>query len=167
MTRLKPLIKYFIVLTAAVFAAYRIDHQQNVVDGDTLTIGQERIRFINIDAPEMKQICVCKGEKRNCGVEAKQTLYGFIANNPVSCTPSGRDVYGRLLADCFITVNDEKTSLSTLMVRAGMAVVIFKRDEALLIEESNAIRQKKGVWGCEKFEMPAEYRKAAQRKRSI
>ena len=167
MTRRKAFLKYLIVLTAAILAAYRINHRQRVVDGDTLVIGRERIRLKNIDAPERKQTCVCNGKKTKCGVEAKKALSGFIGKKSVSCIPSERDTYGRLLAECFITVGKEKISLNALMIREGMAVVISKRDEALLIEESNALRAKKGVWGCERFEMPSDYRKSVQRERSI
>ena len=167
MTRRKPWIKYLTVLILAVFAAYRIDHRQSVVDGDTLMIGGERVRFKNIDAPEMKQTCVCKGKTEKCGVKAKRALVDFIATKSVSCVPAERDVYGRLLAECLITLDDEKISLSRFMVREGRAVVISKQDEDLLIEESNAIREKKGVWGCEKFEMPADYRKSVHKARSI
>ena len=144
---------------AAAFAAYRIDHRQKVIDGDTLLIGRTRIRFDNIDAPEMKQTCVCNGKTEKCGVHAKRALLDFIGEKKVSCIPSGRDIYGRPVAECFVTENGEKISLNFLMVHAGMAVVTSKRDEALMIEESNAIREKKGVWGCEKFEMPADFRK--------
>ncbi|MBR4126731.1 MAG: thermonuclease family protein [Alphaproteobacteria bacterium] len=167
MTRRKAFLKYLIVLMAAVLAAYRIDHRQRVVDGDTLVIGREKIRLKNIDAPERKQTCVCNGKKTKCGVEAKKALSGFIKKKNVSCFSSGRDTYGRLLAECFITAGNEKISLNALMIREGMAVVTSKHDETLLIEESNALREKKGVWGCEKFEMPAGFRKSAQRERSI
>ncbi|MBO4643320.1 MAG: thermonuclease family protein [Alphaproteobacteria bacterium] len=167
MTRLKSFIKYMAVLAAAFFISHKIGTRQIVVDGDTLILGREKIRFSAVDAPEIKQTCTCGGEKTNCGVQAKKALADFIGSNTVSCAPSGRDVYGRLLAECFITAGSEKTSLNTLMVRAGMAVVISKSNEALLSEEAKAIRGKKGIWGCEDFQMPADFRKSDQNSRSI
>lgn len=167
MTRRKIIIKYLIVVILAAFAAYRTDSRQTIVDGDTLIVGRERIRMKGIDAPEMTQTCLCQGKETNCGVQAKQALSDFIGKNSVSCKASERDVYGRLLAECFVTFNKEKISLNTLMVRAGMAVVFSKNDETLLYEEAKAIREKKGFWKCERFQMPAEFRKAAQNKRSI
>ena len=162
-TRLKTiflhLTKYLAVLAAAAFASFRIDARQIVVDGDTLIIGRERIRFDKIDAFETGQTCVCKGEEIKCGLRSKEALLGFIGSNTVSCEPSGRDIYGRLIAECFIPVDGKKTSLNMLMARAGMAIVISKKDEALLSEEAKAIREKKGVWGCEKFDLPADFRK--------
>ena len=137
------------------------------MDGDTLVIGRERIRFDKIDAPEIKQTCTCKKETIQCGTAAKKALIDFISSNPVSCLPSGRDIYGRLIAECFITVNKEKISLNASMVRAGMAVVVSKDDEALLAEESKAIKEKAGLWGCEAFQMPSDFRKSGQNNRSI
>lgn len=167
MTRPKSLIKYIIVAAAALFASNRIDTRQIVADGDTLILGREKIRFISVDAPEMKQTCLCRGEKTKCGVQAKKALTDFIGSNKVSCDFSGRDIYGRLLAECFITAGGEKVSLNALMVRAGMAVVISKGNESLLSEEATAIREKKGIWGCEGFQMPADFRKFDQSNRSI
>ena len=111
----------------------------------------------------MKQTCLCEGEERKCGVEAKKALIGIIGEKRVSCDSSGRDVYGRLLAECFITDGGEKISLNRMMVRAGMAVVFSKKDESLLIEEADALRERNGIWGCEKFEMPADFRKSVRK----
>ncbi|MBR1778253.1 MAG: thermonuclease family protein [Alphaproteobacteria bacterium] len=164
-TSLKPvlfrLIKYLIVIAGALFVFYRINTRQVVVDGDTLIIGREKIRFNNIDAPEMSQLCLCKGEQVKCGVKSKEALYKFIGSNKVSCEPSGRDFYGRLIAECFIQADGQKTSLNTLMIRSGMAIVISKHDEPLLLEEIKAIQQKVGFWACEGFEDPAAFRKTA------
>ena len=115
----------------------------------------------------MKQTCVCQGKTVRCGVEAKKALAGLIGNKSVFCESSGRDVYGRLLAECFVTVNNEKISLNLQMIRAGMAVAFSKNDDSLLLEESEALRQKKGFWNCEKFEMPSDFRKSGQKERSI
>ena len=167
MTRLKSITKYLVVLAAAVFISNRIDARQTVVDGDTLVIGRQRIRLIDIDAPETGQTCTCKGKQVKCGIEAKNILSNLIGANIVSCKSSGRDLYGRLLAECFITKSTDEISLNRSMVRAGAAVVISKQNEILLQEESTAIRQKKGIWGCEDFQMPSEFRKSVQNNRSI
>lgn len=162
-TRLKTIFlrsfKYIFIAAAAVWASARIDARQIVVDGDTLVVGRQRIRFDKIDAFEMGQTCVCDGEETKCGEKSKKALFELIGSNTVSCEPSGRDFYGRLIAECFIPVDGRKTSLNILMARTGMAVVISKKDEALLVEESNAIREKRGIWGCEKYELPADFRK--------
>ena len=162
-TRLKTIfflsLKYIFIFAPALWAGNRVDARQTVVDGDTLIIGREKIRFDKIDAYETGQTCTCGGEEIKCGEKSKQTLFDLIGSNKVSCDPSGRDIYGRLIAECFITAGGKKTSLNHLMARTGMAVVISKKDEKLLLEEAGAIRMKKGIWGCEKYELPADFRK--------
>lgn len=155
----RRLIKYLIVLILSFYAFYRIETNHVVIDGDTLIVGREKIRFNNIDAPEISQTCICNKKEVKCGLKAKDALFDFIGSRKVFCSSEDRDVYGRLIGECHINSDGKKTSLNSLMVRNGMAVVISKNDENLLLEESEAIRQKTGFWGCEKFEIPADFRK--------
>ena len=37
------------------------DIQTIIIDGDTIRIGEERIRFSGIDAPEINQTCISEG----------------------------------------------------------------------------------------------------------
>ena len=45
-----------------------------VVDGDTIYLNGEKIRFTGIDTPELKQTCIKDGTKNTCGITAKQKL---------------------------------------------------------------------------------------------
>ena len=45
-----------------------------MIDGDTIEINKEKIRFANIDAPEMKQICIFQNIEVFCGNLAKIVL---------------------------------------------------------------------------------------------
>ena len=45
-----------------------------VVDGDTIVLNGEKIRFSGIDTPELKQTCIDEGQKVFCGVLAKMLL---------------------------------------------------------------------------------------------
>lgn len=46
-----------------------------IVDGDTVEIGQVKIRLAGIDAPETDQVCLdAKGEKWACGIAARDEL---------------------------------------------------------------------------------------------
>ena len=56
-----------------------------VIDGDTLEIGNERIRLHGIDAPESGQTCVVGLELWLCGQKADNALYNFIGASPVTC----------------------------------------------------------------------------------
>lgn len=71
-----------------------------VNDGDSLTLGTERIRMRGIDAPEYQQICRKDGADYVCGRLARQALVRLISGNPVTCSGWQRDRYGRLLGDC-------------------------------------------------------------------
>ena len=77
---LKILIFYFFssifFLTNNLFASH-----VTVVDGDTIKLGDVKIRFSGIDAPEINQTCVAS---------------------------EGKDFYGRVLGECF--VNGESLS---------------------------------------------------------
>jgi endonuclease YncB( thermonuclease family) len=47
-----------------------------VTDGDTIRIGDRRIRLYGIDAPEIKQICLKDNLEWKCGIE-KQTITDY------------------------------------------------------------------------------------------
>lgn len=70
-----------------------------VVDGDTIRVGNERIRLRGIDTPEMSELE---------GPYAKQRLEQLLRGGPVHIVPHGRDVYDRLIADVF--VNDQNVA---------------------------------------------------------
>ena len=54
-----------------------------IVDGDTIHLNGEKIRFTGIDTPELKQTCLNEGAKDPCGITAKQILIDKISNNSV------------------------------------------------------------------------------------
>ena len=125
-----------------------------VVDGDTIHLNGEKIRFLGIDTPELKQTCFKDDVKNLCGVKAKQILINKIGNNTVECISEGRDQYKRILAECF--VNNE--SLSSYLVRSGYAFAYRKYSKKFIKDEDYAKANQIGIWSM-KFEYPWEYRK--------
>ena len=125
-----------------------------IVDGDTIHLNGEKIRFTGIDTPELKQICIKEGLKNLCGVTAKQILVNKIGNNIVQCISEGKDRYKRTLAECF--VNNE--SLSSYLVRSGYAFAYRKYSNKFVIDEDYAKVNKVGMWSMN-FEYPWDYRK--------
>ena len=89
-----------------------------VVDGDTIVLNGEKIRFTGIDTPELKQTCLKDDQEVACGMTAKMLLVEKIGNNTLECISEGKDAYKRTLAECF--VNGE--SLSKFLVRSGYAL---------------------------------------------
>ena len=125
-----------------------------VVDGDTIHLNGEKIRFTGIDTPELKQTCIKEGIENSCGATAKQILVNKIGNNNLECISEGRDRYNRTLAECF--VNNE--SLSSYLVRSGYAFAYRKYSNKFIIDEDYAKVNKVGMWSM-KFEYPWDYRK--------
>ena len=125
-----------------------------IVDGDTIHLNGEKIRFSGIDTPELKQTCIKHGTKDQCGLTAKKILIDKIGNNSVECISEGKDQYKRTLAECF--VNDE--SLSSYLVRSGYAFAYRKYSKKFVSDEEFAKSNKLGIWSME-FDYPWDWRK--------
>ena len=125
-----------------------------VVDGDTIHLNGEKIRFTGIDTPELKQTCVNEGVINPCGITAKEILIKKIGNNKVKCIREGKDQYKRTLAECF--VNEE--SLSSYLVRRGYAFAYRRYSKKFIPDEDYAKINQIGMWSME-FDYPWDYRK--------
>jgi len=125
-----------------------------VVDGDTIHLNGEKIRFTGIDTPELKQTCIKEGVIDPCGVTAKEILIVKISDNKIECIVEGKDKYKRTLAECF--VNDE--SLSSYLVRSGYAFAYRKYSKKFISDEDYAKDNKIGMWSME-FQYPWDFRK--------
>ena len=151
---LKILIFYFFssifFLTNNLFASH-----VTVVDGDTIKLGDVKIRFSGIDAPEINQICVASEGKVACGEISRDILLTKVTNNKISCTDEGKDFYGRVLGECF--VNGE--SLSRYLVREGFAFAYRKYSDKFISDEEYAKSNRLGMWSM-KFQYPWDYRKS-------
>ena len=129
-------------------------NQIYITDGDTIRIGDERIRFSGIDAPEIKQTCIHQESEFNCGEFSKILLIEKIANQEVSCIRESKDQYGRTLAECFVG----KESLSSYLVREGYAFAYRKYSNKFVADEEYAKRNRNGMWSMQ-FILPWEYRR--------
>ena len=124
-----------------------------VIDGDTIRLGDVKIRFSGIDAPEINQTCVASEGKVACGKISRDLLIEKVTNNKISCTDEGKDFYGRVLGECF--VNGE--SLSAYLVREGFAFAYRKYSNKYIEDEEYAKFNKLGMWSME-FQYPWDYR---------
>ena len=112
-----------------------------IVDGDTIVLNGEKIRFSGIDTPELKQTCMKGEQKVFCGMFAKMLLIKKIGNETPKCISEGKDAYKRTLAECFI--NGE--SLSVFLVRSGYAFAYRKYSKKFIKEEEFAKENKLGM----------------------
>ena len=126
-----------------------------IVDGDTIHLNGEKIRFTGIDTPELKQTCVKAGVSDPCGITARQILIDKIGNNTVECIVEGQDQYKRSLAECFVN----KESLSSYLVRKGYAFAYRKYSKKFIVDEDYARINKIGMWSMS-FDYPWDYRKS-------
>ena len=126
-----------------------------IVDGDTIVLNGEKIRFSGIDTPELKQTCMKGEQKVFCGMFARMLLIKKIGNETPKCISEGKDAYKRTLAECFI--NGE--SLSVFLVRSGYAFAYRKYSKKFIKEEEFAKENKLGMWSME-FEYPWDFRKS-------
>ena len=150
-----PLIKLSLTFLLTLFLTSSVYADQlTVTDGDTIRIGEERIRFSGIDAPELKQTCLYQEIEFNCGEFSKNLLIEKISNQEVSCLRESKDQYGRTLAECFVG----KDSLSSYLVREGYAFAYRKYSDKFIADEEYAQSKGNGMWSMQ-FLFPWEYRR--------
>ena len=150
-------LKKFILLSLSslfLFSNNLFASHVTVIDGDTIRLGDLKIRFSGIDAPEINQTCVASEGKVACGKISRDLLIEKVTNNKISCTDEGKDFYGRVLGECF--VNGE--SLSAYLVREGFAFAYRKYSNKYIEDEEYAKFNKLGMWSME-FQYPWDYRK--------
>jgi endonuclease YncB( thermonuclease family) len=120
-----------------------------VNDGDSLTIGGERIRLRGIDAPELDQICRRDGRDYACGRLSKAALVERIGGLKVDCNGWERDRFRRLLAVCRAGESD----LNLTQIETGWAIAYGGYADA----EDKARAAKAGLWAGS-FDRPHEWR---------
>jgi endonuclease YncB( thermonuclease family) len=148
-----------LVLTLLILMIPSLSHadvtgKPRVVDGDTIHIGNTKIRLHGIDAPEMKQTCrTSKGKEQLCGVLAKQALERLVKDQDVTCKGDTRDRYKRLIAVCYVG----SLNINEQMVVDGWALAYRKYSKDYVRAETLAKSRREGLWRGE-FEMPWEWR---------
>ena len=144
-----------ILILGLLFSDPSLANNLKVVDGDTIVLNGEKIRFSGIDTPELKQTCLKDNEKVGCGMLAKKLLVKKIGNNTPICIGNKKDFYKRTLAECF--VNGE--SLSKFLVRSGYAFAYRKYSTKFIEDENYAKTKKLGMWSMT-FQYPWDFRKS-------
>jgi|TARA_B110000114_G_scaffold152893_1_gene164837 endonuclease YncB( thermonuclease family) len=131
-----------------------------VVDGDTIHLNGEKIRFSGIDTPESfyrgkRQKCIFQKVEVYCGYWSKIVLIEKISDNEVTCVKESEpDRYNRILAECFV----KGESLSKYLVRSGYAFAFRRYSKKFIEDEEFAKANKLGLWQTE-FQFPWKFRK--------
>ena len=143
---------YFTLFQKNIFAK-EIYGNPRIIDGDSLEIKNEKIRFLGIDAFEKKQECIRKdGTKYKCGEAAISNLLMIISGQPVRCVTKKKDHYKRWLATCYIGTLD----INENMVLYGNAFSYMSKKYKTA--ENEAKKVSAGAWAGE-FIFPWEWRK--------
>ncbi|KZS52325.1 thermonuclease family protein [Rhizobium anhuiense] len=149
-----------LVLVALIAAklndAAKIEHMGafHAADGDSLTLGAERLRLEGIDALELNQSCQRAGKAWACGRSAREALQDMMLASGTLCQGSRRDRYDRLLVVCRSEADGD---INAAMVRRGMAISYGGYAK----EEAEAKARKAGLWAGT-FERPRDVRDHAR-----
>lgn len=126
-----------------------------IVDGDTLIINRTKIRLVGVDAPEISQKCKVNKHVENCGEIVKLRLTQATNSKDIICYSYGRDLYGRVLGECYV----EDININKWLLREGLAVYYYNKDfKSYKALETLAKQEQIGLWAYE-FQTPKEYRK--------
>lgn len=139
--------------------AATIAGRASVIDGDTIEIHGERIRFNGVDAPESAQLCAdAAGRMYRCGARAADALAGWLAAaSPTTCKFVERDQYGRFVGNC---TRADGASVQRWLVRNGHAVDWPRYSNgAFSGAQSAAKAEQVGIWQGQ-FELPWKWRAA-------
>ena len=126
-----------------------------VTDGDTIRMGQNRIRLYGLDAPESDQTCRdSTGDIWYCGASATEALRSFVDGSQIECKQMDTDRYGRIVAVCY----KDGTDLNAWMVRNGWAVAYRRYSMDYVGEEAAARNDGLGIWSGN-FMNPEDWRR--------
>jgi endonuclease YncB( thermonuclease family) len=87
-----------------------------IIDGDTFALGSERVRILNIDAPETRG-SRCERELV-LGLKAKERLAGLLRAGSVDIVRDGKDRFSRTLARVSVGGLD----VGSVLVGEGLAL---------------------------------------------
>lgn len=145
------------LLSLGIFQAEASDNLTGlatVIDGDTIELSGERIRFHAVDAPESRQECLLGTTYWNCGRQSTLALERLVSSQTVTCRPQGRDRYRRVIAVCFL----DDVDVNGWMVRNGWALAYRRYGMDYVSEEEAARAEGKGVWAGQ-FVAPWDWRR--------
>ena len=154
---------FFLVLLINTLAFSKILNASSslkIIDGDTIILNSEKIRFYGIDTPEIKQTCADKhGHTYLCGVKAKLELEKIIGSKKISCIKKTKDRYKRSISICYVDEND----INSLMVKRGWALAYRKYSKKYVKDEAIAKLNNAGMWSG-KFIAPWKWRRMKNKK---
>jgi endonuclease YncB( thermonuclease family) len=144
-----------LILVASGATADTLTGRASIIDADTIEIHGERIRILDIDAPESRQPCFKPdGSEWRCGQQAALALSDWIGAAAVTCETTRKDKYKRWLARCSVGGVD----VAEWLAGHGWAVPYRGcKCEAVRDAAEHAQLDKRGIWSG-RFQMPWKWR---------
>jgi endonuclease YncB( thermonuclease family) len=128
-----------------------------VVDGDSLRLGERSLRLFGIDAPERGQRCLdASGSSWDCGAAATARMRELV-DGGVICALGGKDVYDRDLVVCASLRT--RIEVNASIVEDGFALAYRHYSEEYVAQEDIARVAKAGMWAGT-FVAPWDHRAA-------
>jgi endonuclease YncB( thermonuclease family) len=138
-----------------------IEGRATVIDGDTVEIAGQRVRFNGIDAPESAQLCKdAAGKNYQCGQTSANALDGWLAKSrPLRCSFVEWDRYDRFVGDCS---RADGELVAMWLVRSGHAMDWPRHSDGTYADmQAEAWAARRGIWQGE-VQPPWEWRAASQ-----
>jgi endonuclease YncB( thermonuclease family) len=163
-------LRLAVALLASVIVAVALPHAATaellsgrafVLDGDSIVLDGQRIRILDIDAPESGQLCFRKAQAFDqggwqCGQQAATALSDWIGQQAVTCDTTARGIHKGWLARCSVAGHD----LSEWLAANGWAVPSSRcKCEIVRNASEQAKAAQLGIWSSN-FTMPWDWRKA-------
>jgi endonuclease YncB( thermonuclease family) len=157
-------IAMILTLTCSAAHADTIAGRASIIDGDTLEIHGERIRLLDIDAPERGQLCFKKLQSIDegawpCGLQAALALSDWIGEQTVTCkttTQETTELSKTWLARCAVADQD----VAEWLAASGWAVADRRcKCDAIRDAAHNARTAQLAIW-TSAFTMPWDWRAA-------
>jgi endonuclease YncB( thermonuclease family) len=129
-----------------------------IVDGDTLMIGQDRLRLEGVDAPESSQLCMLQNRPYRCGQHVANALKNMIGRGRVRCVYRDWDP-GRLAQQAdraVVRCEYGGVDLGDWLVSRGLAVPYYTSQYRSV--GMRACERNLGLWAGA-FTRPASYRR--------
>ena len=130
-----------------------------VIDGDTIDIlhnkKKTRIRLFGIDSPERGQAY---------SVKAREFTASLVSGKNVLVREQSRDQYGRVVGDVYL---EDGTHVNAEIVKSGFAwhYKHYSNNPLLAQQETQARKQRRGLWQDAHPEPPWEFRKHKREKK--
>lgn len=113
-----------------------------VLSGDLIELGGQRLRLAGIDAPEPDQRCLLRERLYDCGALARAALLDLTAGVEVICRPLAPGPKETVTAHCWAQGYD----LSEGMVYTGWALIAPHTDDTYAAQQARARSAGHGLW---------------------